>query len=206
VKARVQQFGPGVERRLKPDFLRAGVPYPPAFVTLIALKNEKVLEVYAAGSDHQFHPIRTYRIQRASGKLGPKLKEGDCQVPEGIYGVESLNPNSSFHLALRVNYPNKFDQDKALQDRRSELGGDIMIHGGSCSIGCIAMGDEAAEDLFVLSALTGLDNIKLIFSPVDFRITDPHESHGSAPIWTAELYKSIKFALQGYPKDAHSPK
>src|SRR5207245_3366655 len=143
------------------------------------LNNEKILEVYAAGPEHRFHPIRTYRILRASGTLGPKLKEGDCQVPEGLYGIESLNPNSLFHLALRVNYPNKFDQEKAMQERRSELGGDIMVHGGSCSIGCIAMGDEAAEDLFVLSALTGLDNIKLIFSPVDFRVTALPESHGN---------------------------
>ena len=71
-----------------------------------------------------------------SGKLGPKLGEGDRQVPEGIHRVESLNPNSLYHLALRVGYPNEEDRKHAAQEGRTNLGSDIMIHGKNSSIGC----------------------------------------------------------------------
>jgi murein L,D-transpeptidase YafK len=67
----------------------------------------------------------------ASGGLGPKLGAGDRQGPERIYAIESLNPNSLFHLSMRLNYPNEFDQMRAKQDGRSDLGGDIMIHGST---------------------------------------------------------------------------
>jgi hypothetical protein len=38
------------------------------------------------------------------------------------------------------------------KDGRKNLGSNIMIHGKNCSVGCLAMGDEAAEELFVLAA------------------------------------------------------
>lgn len=73
--------------------------------------------------------IKSYPILAASGSIGPKLRESDMQVPEGVYQIESLNPNSQFHLSLRVNYPNEFDREQARIDGRAQLGGDIMIHG-----------------------------------------------------------------------------
>ena len=75
--------------------------------------------------------------------------EGDKQVPEGFYRIELLNPNSRYHLSLRVNYPNADDIERAREDRRDllNLGGDIMIHGGAESIGCIAIGNPAIEHL-----------------------------------------------------------
>ena len=86
-------------------------------------------------------------ILAASGVSGPK-REGDKQVPEGFYRIELLNPNSRYHLSLRVNYPNADDLERARQDGRalSTLGGDIMIHGGSASIGCLALGDPAVGE------------------------------------------------------------
>ncbi len=149
---RVREFGEIVRQRLEPDFARAHVPFPPTALTLIGLKEEKTLEVYAAGPDRQFRFIRAYPILAASGHAGPKFREGDRQVPEGLYRIESLNPNSLFHVSLRVNYPNDFDRSKATADNRDRMGGDIMIHGNAVSIGCLAMGDPAAEDLFVLAA------------------------------------------------------
>jgi murein L,D-transpeptidase YafK len=131
-----------------------------------------------------------------SGVLGPKLKEGDMQVPEGLYKVESLNPNSLYHLALRVNYPNSQDRLWGKQDGRSELGSDIMIHGKTCSIGCLAMGDEAAEDLFVLAAETGIDNVTIILSPVDFRTQGLPEKKPALPPWAGALYDAIKTELE----------
>ncbi len=74
--SRVAQFGEGVGARSKPDSNRAGVPYPPSAVAFLGLKEECVLQVYAAGEDRRFSLIRSYPILAASGALGPKLREG----------------------------------------------------------------------------------------------------------------------------------
>jgi len=200
VEDRIQEFGAVAAKRWTPYFKHAEIAYPPRAVTLIGLKQEKVLEVYAAGTNGAFRFIRSYPIQAASGKPGPKLREGDRQVPEGLYRIESLNPNSSYHLALRVNYPNDDDRARAKAEGPSKLGGDIMIHGKAVSIGCLAMGDETAEDLFVLAALTGISNIEVILSPVDFRVRDLKQIPEGAPAWTAERYAAIRRELARYKK------
>lgn len=178
VSDRVQEFGPQVRARLAPHFQRAGVLYPPQRVVLLGLKQEKRLEVYAADATGVLRFIRAYKVLAASGGSGPKLREGDMQVPECVYGIESFNPNSAFHVALRVDYPNEFDREQAARDGRTELGGDIMIHGSNGSVGCLAIGDEAAEDVFVLVAETGRSSVKVILSPVDFRVRSKTPAKG----------------------------
>lgn len=195
VADRLEQFGPAVTQRLSPYFQSAGVPYPPNEIILVALKDQKILQLWASGPVSPFKLIRTYPILAASGRLGPKLKEGDRQVPEGIYKVESLNPNSSYHLSLRLNYPNDFDRLYAKRDGRTNLGGDIMLHGSNASIGCLAMGDTAAEELFILAAKTGIEKITVILTPVDFRTTQLPELTNPLPNWTNELYQQIKQKL-----------
>ncbi|XHR27818.1 MAG: murein L,D-transpeptidase family protein [Chthoniobacteraceae bacterium] len=203
VASRVREFKAPVARRLGPDFKRAGVPYPPARLVLVGLKQERRLELYAAGKEGPLAWIRSYPILAASGHLGPKLREGDLQVPEGLYGIEYLNPNSSYHLSLKVSYPNAFDREQAARENRTQLGGDIMIHGEACSVGCLAMGNEAAEDLFVLAALTGVEPISVILSPVDFRVAPlPRAAAGSLPTWTPRLYLQIQEALRKLPRGA----
>jgi len=196
VSDRVAQFGDAVRIRLAPQFSRTGVMYPPRRVTLVGLKAERMLQVWVLGDDGTWKHLRDYPILGMSGVLGPKLKEGDMQVPEGLYKVESLNPNSLYHLALRVNYPNSQDRVRGKKDGRSELGSDIMIHGKTCSIGCLAMGDEAAEDLFVLAAETGIENVAIILSPIDFRTQDLPEKMPALPSWSGDLYDVIKEELQ----------
>ncbi len=195
VQDRLEQYGHTVRERLLPYFETAKIPYPPQEVILVGLKHEKILEVWACGKQNRFNLVRTYPILAASGRLGPKLKEGDRQVPEGLYRIESLNPNSMFHLSLRINYPNEFDSQKAKLENRTNLGGDIMIHGNNVSIGCLAMGDQAAEDLFVLAAETGIENISVILSPVDFRKSNLPEVEHTLPEWTDVLYVQIKQEL-----------
>lgn len=195
VQDRVEQYGKAVRERLLPCFQAAEVDYPPDRIILVGLKHEKRLEVWACGTENKYKLIRTYPILAASGRLGPKLRQGDRQVPEGLYRIESLNPNSMFHLALRVSYPNEFDRKQAGRENRTNLGGDIMIHGDRASIGCLAMGDEAAEDLFVLAAETGNENISVILSPVDFRKMDLPEGKHPLPQWTNALYEQIKREL-----------
>ena len=205
IAERIAQYGAEARARLRPYFVAAHVAYPPARVALVGLKQERELLVYAAGPDGAMRWLRSYPILAASGRLGPKLKAGDKQVPEGVYAIESLNPNSRFHLSLRVGYPNAFDLAQAIRDDRSDLGGDIMIHGADESIGCLAMGDEAAEDLFVLAADVAPENVDVILSPVDFRV------HGlprmdRPPPWVDGLYADIRTALAVLPPPLPPPK
>jgi hypothetical protein len=201
VADRVAQYGETVRLRLAPHFARTGVAYPPRKMTLVALKDERRLQVWVAGPDGAWRHLRDYPILGLSGTLGPKLAEGDRQVPEGVYRIESLNPNSLFHLALRVNYPNPEDRQRGAADGRTALGSDIMIHGNTCSAGCLAMGDEAAEDLFVLAAETGIDQVAVILSPVDFRHRDLPPTMPPVPAWTESLYASIRRELAGLTED-----
>jgi len=203
IASRLKEFGSSVKQRLLPDFQRVGISYPPARVVFVALKQERRLEVYAAEAAKPLKFIRAYPIKAASGHLGPKLQEGDYQVPEGLYQIEYLNPNSSYHLSIKIDYPNAFDRKHGAEDGRKQLGGDIMIHGCSASAGCLAMGNEAAEDLFVLTALTGIKNVSVILSPVDFRTREMPPLPGNAtllPAWTALLYPKLKEELKKLPK------
>lgn len=199
IEDRLQEFGETIAGRLAPRFTAATIPYPPARLVLIGLKQERSLEVHAAGPDGEFRFICEYPVLGASGLPGPKMREGDTQVPEGLYAIESLNPNSLFHLALRIGYPNEFDCARAEEEGRTEPGSDIMIHGGALSRGCLALGDSAAEELFVLTALTGVENVRVILAPADFRSHDVQPRAGTPP-WTQALYGAIKAALENFPR------
>jgi hypothetical protein len=194
VNDRLAEFGTAARNRLKPHFQSAGVAFPPENVVLVALKDEKVLELYA-GLGTQRKLIHRYPILAASGGPGPKLREGDNQVPEGIYRIESLNPNSAYHVSLRVNYPNEFDRAQAAKEGRTNLGGDIMIHGKSVSIGCIAVGDAAAEELFTIAADVGLKHLTVICAPTDFRKRKEVAAPTNSQSWVAQLYQRIAAEL-----------
>lgn len=196
---RLDQYGGAARTRLDPYFAKQKIAYPPEKLVFIGLKEEKVLQVYAKSGTNDFKFVREYPIQAASGVAGPKLREGDKQVPEGIYPIELLNPNSSYHLSMRIGYPNAFDRDQALSESRTNLGGDIMIHGKAKSIGCLAMGDEAAEDLFVLAADTGISNITVILSPVDFRAGKVLPEDAKLTSWSGQLHEQIRLHLAEFP-------
>lgn len=196
---RLDEFGSDARARLAPHFGKAGVPYPPRRITLIGLKEERLLQLYAPTSDGTSRFICSWPILGTSGTAGPKLREGDRQVPEGLYGIELLNPNSAFHVSLRIGYPNEFDRRQALKDHRRQLGGDIMIHGSTASVGCLAMGDPAAEEIFTLASDTGLKNIRVILAPVDFRLGKSIMLTTNLPPWTAELHAMIRKELQQFP-------
>jgi hypothetical protein len=192
VADRLAQYEDEVRERLAADFKRAGVAWPATRLTFLAFKEERRLEVWAgAETDGAWRHIKTYPIKAASGAAGPKLREGDMQVPEGFYGIESLNPNSRYHLALRINYPGEFDRARAREDGRARLGGDIMIHGKAVSAGCLAMGDAAAEELFVMSALAGIKNIRVLLCPRDLRRL-PANTPPDSPPWLRELYAALQ--------------
>jgi hypothetical protein len=199
---RVAQYGPDARARLAPFFAAAGVPYPPARFVLVGFKLERELHLLASRPDGRLAFIRSYPILGASGTLGPKLREGDQQVPEGLYTIVYLNPNSVAHLSLALSYPNDWDRARAAEDGRDALGGDIMIHGGSSSIGCLAIGDEAAEDLFVLAADAGWDDAVVVLTPVDFRNRVLVVDHAAQPTWVDDLYVRLRAALNDMPTDS----
>lgn len=128
---------------------KAGLNYPPAQLFFRAYKEEKRLEIWGANSAKtRLKKIQTYAVLAASGGPGPKLAQGDRQVPEGWYFVDRFNPKSQFHLSLGLNYPNKAD---LLRTTAVDPGGDIFIHGNQVSIGCLAMGDAAIEEIYTLA-------------------------------------------------------
>jgi len=202
VENRLAQYGPDARQRLEPYFAQAGLEYPPARFALVGIKSERRLELYAAGTGEPdsapLRFIRSYPVLGASGQLGPKLREGDRQVPEGIYRIESLNPNSRYHLALRLDYPNQDDRARAEADGRTNLGGDIMIHGRTASIGCLAMGDPAIEEIFVLAADVGWEDALVVLAPVDLRDTALPAELTEFP-WAESLYPAVERALRQFP-------
>lgn len=195
----IHQYGTTTRQRLLPMFQSVGLNYPPKKLAFVAIKDRRELQVYAVDKTNKYVFVHNYPILGASGNLGPKLREGDCQVPEGIYKIESLEPNTPYHLGLRVNYPNRIDLERAKQDGRENPGSAILIHGSTGSIGCLAMGDEASEDLFVMAYDAKDRYIPLIICPVDLRTQPPPDLGKSAPSWTSILYKDIKHAMANYP-------
>jgi murein L,D-transpeptidase YafK len=120
-------------------------------------------------------------------------------MPEGFYRIREFEPNSSYHVALRVDYPSAFDKEMGEKDGRVNLGSDIMIHGCDKSIGCLAMGDPASEDIFVLVHDVGLNNTELIMSPYDFRKPPPAVSLPEAPQWIKGVYRDLEKEISGLP-------
>lgn len=193
----VARYGPAARARLQPHLRRAGVTYPPKRLAILVFKRERRVAVWAT-NDGEWRFVRDYPILAASGKAGPKLREGDYQVPEGVYRIGHLNPNSSYHLSMKVNYPNEFDLSMAKGDGRSRLGGDIFIHGKNVSIGCVAVGDRAVEELFTIVAQTGYSRVQVIIAPNDLR-TGRAVTGGDAPRWVGQLYRTVAAALRPFP-------
>jgi len=184
----VDTYGAKARERLIPYFEEAQIQYPPKAVTLLAIKNSAKLELWVSNNNKNTF-IREYPIQALSGVPGPKLKEGDYQVPEGVYDIEYLNPNSSYHLSMKLNYPNAFDLKHAKAEGRNEPGTNIFIHGKAVSIGCLAMGDEVVEELFILATDIGYTNIQIAIAPTDPRTEALKPIDGLT--WTEDLYNNL---------------
>ncbi|APO76563.1 L,D-transpeptidase domain-containing protein [Rhizobium etli 8C-3] len=110
-------------------------------------KEEGALEVWKAKTDNRFDKIADYKICAWSGRLGPKVKTGDRQAPEGFYNLTraNLNPNSKYYLAINTGFPNRYD---AVNGR---TGSDLMIHGACSSSGCYSMTDEQVLEIYAFA-------------------------------------------------------
>ena len=160
-------------------------------LVLVGLKEERMLEVWGRSVEGELKLIQRFPFTGFSGGLGPKLREGDGQIPEGVYVIEYLNPNSRFHLSMKLDYPNAFDQAKGRADGRERLGFDIFIHGGSATIGCIPIGDAGIEQLFLMVSEIGRENVTALISPYDMR-RESKQVEIPEIDWELELYGEIK--------------
>jgi murein L,D-transpeptidase YafK len=140
---------------------RAYHPIPPATLDLMAkagatevspvlirtFKKEAEFEVWKKGADGRYAYIKTFPMCRWSGQLGPKIREGDRQVPEGFYaiGPGQMNPNSHYYLSFNVGYPNAYDK------AHGDTGGDIMVHGICSSAGCFSMTDQQMDEIYAIA-------------------------------------------------------
>jgi murein L,D-transpeptidase YafK len=144
VVVRVQ---PALEKALAEKELKLGSP-----VFIRIYKDPAVLEVWLQ-KESKFDLFRSYPVCAFSGQLGPKLREGDGQAPEGCYFVTPgrMNPNSRFHLSFDLGFPNAYDR------HHGWTGSHLMVHGNCVSIGCYALGDPAIEEVWTLcqAALKG---------------------------------------------------
>ena len=109
-------------------------------------KEEAELEVWKQNREGQFALLKTYPICRWSGELGPKIKEGDRQAPEGFYNITpgQMNPRSQYFLSFDLGYPNAYDR------AWGRTGAQLMVHGDCSSRGCYSMTDEQISEIYAL--------------------------------------------------------
>jgi murein L,D-transpeptidase YafK len=154
----------------------------PIFVRIF--KEDSELEVWKQRDDGRYYHFKTYPVCNWSGELGPKVLQGDRQAPEGFYTItrEQMNPDSKYHLAMNLGYPNAYDRSHR---RTGEF---LMIHGKCKSAGCYAMTDALMEEIYAMareSFLGGHDSFQVHAFP--FRMTDEnmarYAKHEAYPFW-----------------------
>jgi murein L,D-transpeptidase YafK len=157
-------------------------PQSPILVRLF--KQEAELEVWKQDKTGRFALLTTYPICRWSGELGPKVKEGDRQAPEGFYNITpaQMNPESQFYLSFNMGYPNAYDRSLG------RTGAHLMVHGDCSSRGCYAMTDEQISEIYALgreSFFGGQKSFQVQAYP--FRMTAQnmarHRSNPNMPFW-----------------------
>jgi len=186
---------PGIEKSFVEKRLRLGAP-----IFLRVFKAERRLELWVE-RDGRFALYRDYPICFYSGALGPKLREGDRQSPEGFYFVTSgaMNPASSYHLSFNLGYPNAFDR----ANRRT--GSLLMVHGSCVSLGCYAMTDPAIEEIYLIAeaAFAGGQRFFRVHA-FPFRMTDEAmAAHAESP-WIG-FWRTLKPGHDFFEKVGRPP-
>lgn len=205
---RSQEAQARVTGSLQADIAAAGLEWgAPLYIRIF--KEESILEVWVQKND-RFTLFRSYDICAYSGQLGPKLRQGDGQAPEGFYFVKprALNPHSRFHLSFNLGYPNAYDR------AHGRTGDYLMVHGDCVSIGCYAMAknqnilasdrNQPIEEIWTLLAAayaSGQPFVRVHAFP--FRLTDANLQRHQASPWYA-FWKNLQegydaFTLTGRP-------
>jgi len=157
------------EDALKKEFMSKHLSWPVKQMYIRSFKYDSQLEVWVRNENNgPYQLFKTYKICALSGDLGPKRIDGDYQVPEGFYYINEFKPNSDFHMALGLNYPNA--SDLLLSDSLNP-GNGIFIHGSCVTTGCIPIKDEQIEELYILAAAAnkqGQDFIPVHIFPIRY--------------------------------------
>lgn len=183
-----------LETRLASHGLSLGAP-----IFLRIFKREFELELWML-RDGQFHRFATYPICRWSGRLGPKIVQGDRQAPEGFYTVDekALNPNSRWHRSFNLGYPNAFDRENG------RTGSLIMVHGGCGSIGCFAMTNPVIDEIWrlVTAALRG-GQARFQVQVYPFRMTEGNLAGRDRDV---VFWRDLKEGFDIFERDLRPPK
>lgn len=167
-------------------------------ILIRSYKKESELEIWKRGKDGRFVHLKTYPICRWSGQLGPKLRTGDRQAPEGFYTVapKQMNPNSAYHLSFDLGYPNAYDR------ARGASGSYLMVHGICSSAGCFAMTNGAVGEIYAIArdALAG-GQTAFQFQSYPFRMTAAnvarHRTDPNIAFWRQLKEGSDRFEATG---------
>ncbi|GAJ92839.1 hypothetical protein MOV66_27780 [Agrobacterium sp. SHOUNA12C] len=143
VKNKVEQPLPD---RILADMTKKGMDRNSPIMIRI-FKEEGTMEILKANQNNRFEVIASYSICAWSGRLGPKVKEGDRQAPEGFYNLTpaNLNPNSKYYLAINTGFPNRYDA------ANGRSGNNLMIHGACSSSGCYSMTDQQVLEIYAFA-------------------------------------------------------
>lgn len=167
-----------LDKRLAAAGLAKGAP-----VMIRIFKREFVLELWMLKGD-RFERFATYPVCRFSGGLGPKIRMGDRQAPEGFYsvGISQLNPNSRWHRSFDLGFPNTFDKS------HGRTGAYLMVHGGCSSAGCYAMTNPQIDEIWTLvSAALKHGQKRFQVAVLPFRLSEAnlaaHASHPAIAFW-----------------------
>jgi len=169
-------------------------------VVIRIYKEERTLEVWKQDRTGRFALLKSYPICKYSGKLGPKIAQGDYQAPEGFYDItpDQMNPQSSEYLSFNIGFPNAFDRSLG------RAGSFLMVHGGCRSVGCYAMTDYGIEEIYglVYEAFQG-GQAKIQLQAFPFRITTAnlvrHEQDPNVSFWQMLKTGNDAFLETGQP-------
>ena len=191
VSGKVSGIFSNMEDSVRKQFEDKKLTWPPQAMYVRSFKYDRQLEVWVKGNAKEpFKLFKSYKVCMQSGTMGPKRMEGDYQVPEGFYYINEFNPNSNYHLALGLNYPNA--SDKILSDS-VRPGNAIYIHGNCVSTGCIPITDIPMEEVYIIAThvkTNGQDFIPVHVFPVKYNVKRSAD-------YLAETLK-IKPALVGF--------
>lgn len=170
-----------------------------------AFKEEQELELWARSSDSEYQLVEVFNICQSSGKLGPKRKQGDYQVPEGYYHIDRFNPKSNFHLSLGINYPNFSDK---ILGEKGRLGGDIFIHGNCVTVGCLPMTDDIMKTIYVyaIEAINGgQERVSITFFPSKMTVNN-YKKITEGNVENKHLYAALKKGYDYFEQTRELPR
>ncbi len=184
-----------LDQRLAEKGMSPGAP-----ILMRIFKREFELELFML-KDGRYELFATYPICKWSGRLGPKIKTGDHQAPEGFYTVDksALNPNSRWHRSFNLGFPNAYDR------AHGRTGSFLMVHGGCGSVGCYAMTDPVISEIWsIITRALDAGQKRYQVQVYPFRMTDQnlarYQSEASAPFW-----RDLKTGYDHFEKDRLPP-